>query len=53
MAEEQGFEPWVEVTSHNGFRDRPVQPLRHSSGEHYSYMIVRHLTSGQRSFYES
>ena len=31
MAEEQGFEPWVEVSSHNGFRDRPVQPLRHSS----------------------
>ena len=28
---EQGFEPWVELTPHNGFRDRPVQPLRHSS----------------------
>ncbi len=31
MAEEVGFEPTVQVASHNGFRDRPVQPLLHSS----------------------
>jgi hypothetical protein len=26
-----GFEPTVDETAHNGFRDRPVQPLRHPS----------------------
>ena len=30
MAERQGFEPWVRK-AHNGFRDRPVRPLRHLS----------------------
>ena len=28
--ERQGFEPWV-AKGNNGFRDRPVQPLRHLS----------------------
>ena len=31
MAERQGFEPWVTQKSHNGFRDRPDQPLWHLS----------------------
>ena len=30
VAERQGFEPWV-LKEHNGFRDRPVRPLRHLS----------------------
>ena len=30
MAERQGFEPWV-LKEHNGFRNRPVRPLRHLS----------------------
>src|SRR4051812_32825379 len=30
-AEGEGFEPSVDETAHNGFRDRPVQPLRHPS----------------------
>ena len=30
-AEGEGFEPSVEHKPHNGFRDRPVQPLRHPS----------------------
>jgi hypothetical protein len=30
-AEGVGFEPTVDETAHNGFRDRPVQPLRHPS----------------------
>ena len=32
-AEGVGFEPTVDPKAHNGFRDRPVQPLRHPSGE--------------------
>jgi site-specific DNA recombinase len=31
MAEREGFEPSKDVTALNGFRDRPVQPLRHLS----------------------
>ena len=31
-AEGEGFEPSVDLSAHNGFRDRPVQPLRHPSG---------------------
>jgi hypothetical protein len=31
FAESQGFEPWFRFTSKNGFRDRPVQPLRQLS----------------------
>ena len=31
QAEGVGFEPTVRLTPHNGFRDRPVQPLRHPS----------------------
>jgi hypothetical protein len=31
-AEGEGFEPSVDRKAHNGFRDRPVQPLRHPSG---------------------
>ena len=31
LAERQGFEPWVTQKSHNGFRDRPDQPLWHLS----------------------
>src|SRR5262245_33484786 len=30
-AEGVGFEPTVDPRAHNGFRDRPVQPLRHPS----------------------
>jgi hypothetical protein len=30
-AEGEGFEPSVDREAHNGFRDRPVQPLRHPS----------------------
>jgi hypothetical protein len=30
-AEGEGFEPSDDVTAVNGFRDRPVQPLRHPS----------------------
>jgi hypothetical protein len=30
-AEGEGFEPSVDRKAHNGFRDRPVQPLRHPS----------------------
>jgi hypothetical protein len=30
-AEGEGFEPSVDRIAHNGFRDRPVQPLRHPS----------------------
>ena len=30
LAERQGFEPWV-GGAYNGFRDRPVRPLRHLS----------------------
>ena len=29
--EGEGFEPSVDRKAHNGFRDRPVQPLRHPS----------------------
>jgi hypothetical protein len=32
-AEGVGFEPTSRLTTANGFRDRPVQPLRHPSGE--------------------
>jgi hypothetical protein len=31
QAERVGFEPTVARKDHNGFRDRPVQPLRHLS----------------------
>ena len=31
-AEGVGFEPTRDLTAPNGFRDRPVQPLRHPSG---------------------
>src|SRR5436190_7647058 len=31
LAEGEGFEPSVPLKGHNGFRDRPVQPLRHPS----------------------
>ena len=30
-AEGEGFEPSVDRKAHNGFRDRPVKPLRHPS----------------------
>ena len=33
VAEGEGFEPSVDRKAHNGFRDRPVQPLRHPSEE--------------------
>ena len=32
LAEGVGFEPTRDLTAPNGFRDRPVQPLRHPSG---------------------
>ncbi len=35
MAEEVGFEPTV-PRRHNGFRDRPIRPLSHSSVEEIS-----------------
>ena len=31
LAEREGFEPSVPSKGHNGFRDRPVRPLRHLS----------------------
>jgi hypothetical protein len=31
MAEREGFEPSVPRKEDNGFRDRPVRPLRHLS----------------------
>ena len=31
LAEGEGFEPSKRLTTLNGFRDRPVQPLRHPS----------------------
>ena len=31
-AEGEGFEPSVRLTTHNGFRDRRIQPLCHPSG---------------------
>ena len=31
VAEGVGFEPTVPIAGHNGFRDRPVRPLRHPS----------------------
>ena len=31
-AEGEGFEPSVDRKAHNGFRDRPIQPLSHPSG---------------------
>ena len=31
LAEREGFEPSSPLTEANGFRDRPVQPLRHLS----------------------
>ena len=31
MAERVGFEPTVVRLGHNGFRDRPIQPLWHLS----------------------
>jgi ketosteroid isomerase-like protein len=31
LAEGVGFEPTVPLAGHNGFRDRPVRPLRHPS----------------------
>src|SRR5262245_18901150 len=31
LAEGVGFEPTVPIAGHNGFRDRPVRPLRHPS----------------------
>ncbi len=40
MAEGVGFEPTDLTKGVNGFRDRPVQPLRHpSAGPKYAVMI--------------
>jgi hypothetical protein len=33
LAEREGFEPSVPRKRDNGFRDRPVRPLRHLSDE--------------------
>ena len=33
LAEREGFEPSVPRKGDNGFRDRPVRPLRHLSEE--------------------
>ena len=41
FAERQGFEPWVPITQDSGFRDRPVQPLRHLSKK---YAKLRNYT---------
>ena len=38
MAERVGFEPTVRV-AHNGFRDRPVRPLRHLSASHGAWSV--------------
>src|SRR3990170_3327720 len=37
MAERVGFEPTVAHTDHNGFRDRPIQPLWHLSERRVDY----------------
>lgn len=37
-AEREGFEPSVTRKSHNGFRDRPIQPLWHLSN--YACAII-------------
>ena len=37
MAERVGFEPTVARKGHNGFRDRPVRPLRHLSAVRSDY----------------
>ena len=47
-AEEVGFEPTVPMR-HNGFRDRPIRPLSHSSGRDASRSdLVRNLEEGLR-----
>jgi hypothetical protein len=43
--EGEGFEPSVDRKAHNGFRDRPVQPLRHPSG---AFDCRRHPPAGGR-----
>ncbi len=35
MAEREGFEPSARLATHNGFRDRPIQPLLHLSVRSY------------------
>ncbi len=50
VAERVGFEPTVPREGHNGFRDRPVQPLRHLSGaaRNYSFSAMRRLNGDAR-----
>ena len=48
MAEREGFEPSVRK-AHNGFRDRPVRPLRHLSGE--PERLARHTATSNRRPY--
>jgi alkanesulfonate monooxygenase SsuD/methylene tetrahydromethanopterin reductase-like flavin-dependent oxidoreductase (luciferase family) len=46
-AEGVGFEPTKDQTALNGFRDRPVQPLRHPSGE-----VGKRLAGAERVGFE-
>lgn len=38
FAEGEGFEPSIPIAQYNGFRDRPVQPLRHPSNKNFFYV---------------
>ena len=46
--EGEGFEPSVDHKAHNGFRDRPVQPLRHPSELVQSVAILGRLPMSRR-----
>ena len=45
-----GFEPTVRKT-HNGFRDRPIQPLWHLSKEEITYWIFSKITTRLSKFF--
>ena len=49
VAEGVGFEPTVRPKTYNGFRDRPVQPLRHPSGVQSSRGRVRSASLSRQS----
>src|SRR5207302_2059129 len=47
MAEREGFEPSVPRKEDNGFRDRPVRPLRHLSVLSYMGRACRRCDPGR------
>jgi hypothetical protein len=55
LAEREGFEPSKPLTGLNGFRDRPVQPLRHLSAavftRSYGVRASDRTGTGYRSVY--